>query len=79
MPETESMEMVCFLMKMFVVSGLVSGYSVWVSVGERHTSGLASGYSLWFVVGARRLWFRYGVSGLVSGHGISGLGTVSLC
>ena len=78
MPETESMEMVCFLMKMFVVSGLVSGYSVWVSVGERHTSGLASGYSLWFVVGARHLWFRYGVSGLVSGHGISSLVTASL-
>ena len=46
MPETESMGMVCFLMKMFVVSGLVSGYSVWFSVGA---------WRLWFSVGVWRL------------------------
>lgn len=39
MPETESMGMVCFLMKMFVVSGLVSGYSVWFSVGAWRLPG----------------------------------------
>ena len=46
MPETEGMEMVCFLMKMFIVSGLVSGYSVWFSVGA---------WRLWFSVGVQSL------------------------
>ena len=49
MPETEGMEIVCFLMKMFIVSGLVSGYSVWLR----------------FSVGARRLWVSVGVQSLV--------------
>ena len=46
MPETEGMEIVCFLMKMFIVSGLVSGYSPWFSVGA---------WRLWVSVGVQSL------------------------